>query len=183
MGGAAHIFAACFVVTLVVCGCLGARLPLTLHDGIVTVGDGEDHTVILVDRQVLGPLYGHALRAYLAKNPGELSTHSFSVIDDARVVVSPAASRLLVCGRWASSVSGIFHRAQSILLVNPSALPEDLNLSATLLPRTSVYFGEYADTPSRSSWLNLPGPQVRQIDGASLFIPDWPGKLLKPDHA
>jgi hypothetical protein len=169
------------VAILVLIGFATRSLPITFAGGVVTVGSGSDKTLILVDRKVLGPMYGHTLRSFLAKNRDQLNNHSFILVESPHDVSLPNANRLVICGRLdsRSHLSSYFEKGQPITFVNPSFFPEEAKLTDTLLGTTSVYFGEYTYLPSRSSWSNYPGIKTIQIDGASDFVPNWPQAILK----
>ena len=155
-----------------------ATAPILVHfdRGAVTIGKGPVTTIVLVDRKVMGSLYGHTFRKFVAANPAALSGGSFIFIETPRDLSSAPMANLVISGRFApgSEIVSKFGQGKQVILVNPSGFPDDAGLSHDAIQKTIVYFGEYSQAPSRSSWANYPGIRIIQIDGASDFVPSWP---------
>jgi hypothetical protein len=164
------------VVLLVLIGLETNPLPIHNHQGVVILGTGNDCTVILVDRTVMGSLYGHAFRKFLA-NHSELAHHRrYAFVESADRVPATKASQYVVSGRFAADETLVAKIGSSsrIILVNPSGFPHAAQPGGDLQGQTTVYFGEYAETPSRAAWTRVAGVKAVQISGAADFVPSWP---------
>jgi hypothetical protein len=136
-----------------------------------------------VDRKVLGLFYGHTFRKFLAASPGQVSACTFIFTESPLHLPSENIHCLVVSGGppplGDSSPSAYLDRGERIIMVNPSFTPDDAKLNNALVARMVVYFGEYMQLPSRSSWSSYPGLKVLQIDGAANFVPNWPTVILQ----
>jgi hypothetical protein len=179
--GASGAVAVALVVVLVLTGLATRSLPLSLNHGVVAVGSGEARTVILVDRKVMGSLYGHTFRRFLANDPAVLDHTTFLLSESSVHLPSMPKASWVVSGRFTENdILPQLPKGSSLILVNPSALPEDAGLGKGLAGSTLVYFGEYCQAPSRSSWSSYPGIKTLEIEGASDFVPSWPQAILAP---
>ena len=168
------------VALLIGTGGVTASQSIAYSRGVVTVGKGAANTVIFVDRRVMGALYGHTFRKFVVVNHGKLSEDSYCFVESSRDLPSFSITRAIVSGRLAGEsdiISKLAHGTQ-VILVNPACSPDDAKWDGSLTEMTTVYFGEYAQAPSRSSWLDIPGIKARRIDGASDFVPSWPQAIL-----
>ena len=170
------------VAILIVIGITTASLPIASSPGVVTLGKGGTETLILVDRQVMGSFFGHTFRKFLAKNPDQLASSTFILVESSRDLPSSTLARLVISGRFSQEdkVVSNLDQGREIILINPSCFPQEAKLNKDLIEKTVVYFGEYYQAPSRSSWSSYPGIKALQIDGASDFVPSWPQAILTP---
>jgi hypothetical protein len=168
------------VALLVWIGAVTASQPIAYSRGWVTVGKGPAATVLFVDRHVMGSLYGHTFRRFVAMNPGELSDGSYCFVESVRDLPRSSIKRVIVSGRFAGENDMLSRFAQGtrVILVNPGCSPDEAKWDGALTEKTTVYFGEYSQSPTRSFWSNVPGLKPRQIDGASDFVPSWPQVIL-----
>lgn len=173
------VFAVTLIAVLVLIGFATRSLPISLNRGVVTMGRGESRTVILVDRKVMGSLYGHTFRRFLAARSGELARSTFLFTESSAHLPAAVPASWAVSGRFTQDhILPQLQQVSSLILLNPSSFPEDAGLNKELTGRTLVYFGEYCQEPSRSSWSSYPGIKTFQIDGASDFVPSWPQAIL-----
>lgn len=164
------------VALVVLAGIHAARLPIIAARGGVVMGRGPHLRAIIVDRGVMGKLFGHTLRKYLLEHRDELSDTTFFVTECPDDAMPAQASQAVISGRMLKDpavVASLQHSGQ-IILVNPVCFPEETAWDASLAARTEVYFGEYSQEPSRSSWSSCPNIKMRIIDGAGDFVPEWP---------
>jgi hypothetical protein len=169
------------VIALVVLrGAVTAPQPITYFRGEVTVGKGPTHTIIFVDRRVMGSLYGHAFRKFAATNRDKFFDGSYCFVESSRDVPPFSTTCAIVSGRFAGErdILSKFATGTQVILVNPACSPDETMWAVGMIERTTVYFGEYAQGPARSSWSNVPGIRPRQIEGASDFVPSWPEVIL-----
>jgi hypothetical protein len=168
------------VLLFIAKGLAGTSLSIAANKGEVTIGKGSSHTLIFVDRQVMGSFYGHTLRKFLATNPDQLSRSTFILLESPRDLKNLAVNRVIVSGQLMQEqkVVGNLNPGEQIVIVNPSCSPDEVKLNKALLEKTLVYFGEYSQAPSRNSWSSWPGIKTFQIDGAGDFVPSWPQMLL-----
>jgi hypothetical protein len=173
------------VVILIVIGIAAAPLPIKATGPAIILGRGPEICVIFVDRTVMGKLYGHTLREYLDKNPGQVATSTFIVTESAACVLPSRLNKVIVSGRLIQDAADTLNssRPDRVILINPDGVPEKSEWGNSLASRTWVYFGEYSQTPSRSSWVNFPGIKTLLIDGAADFVPAWPQAVLKSSGA
>lgn len=170
------------VAVFILIGLASPSLPITSSAGVATIGKGSTKTLIFVDRQVMGSLYGHTFRKFLAKNPDQLAKNTFILAESSHDLPSSDINYVVVSGRFTQEDNLVsrFNQGEQIILVNPSCFPEETKLNNGLIAKTLVYFGEYSQVPSRSSWSSYPGIKALQIDGASDFVPSWPQAILTP---
>jgi O-Antigen ligase len=175
------VASAAFVAAVILTGLATSSLPIRSSAGAVTIGRGTAQTFIFVDRQVMGSLFGHTFRKFLTQNPDQISTRTFNLVESSHELPSSGIACLVVSGRFTreGTVVSNLNEGKEVILVNPVCLPDDAKLNG-LTGKTLVYFGEYSQAPSRSSWLNYPGIKALQIDGASDFVPSWPQAILMP---
>ena len=146
----------------------------------VTIGSGPVSTVIFVDRRVMGSLYGHTVRKFLAANPDILRNNRFIFLESSRDFPA-VATHFVISGRFMqdANILSRFDQGQQMILVNPAGFPDEIQ-PKDWIEKTTVYLGEYSHAPSRSSWSNYPGLKTVQIEGASDFIPSWPETIWSP---
>jgi hypothetical protein len=170
------------VALIVLIGIATAPLPLHFARGMITIGKGPATTLIFVDRKVMGTLYGHAFRKYMAANPPLLSTGTYCFIEAPRDLPFAPVSNLVISGRFAQgdNILSKIDSENQVIILNPTGYPDDARWSHDVLGKTTVYFGEYSQAPSRSSWANFPGIKTIQINGASDFVPSWPEAIWSP---
>ncbi len=168
------------VVMLVAVGAVTASQPITCSRGWVTVGKGPMKTVIFVDRHVMGSLYGHTFRKFVAVNHDNLFDGSYCFVESSRDLPPFSTTCAVVSGRFAGKRDIIFKLAPGtqMILVNPVCSPDEAMWDRNLTEKTTVYFGEYFQAPARALWSNVPGIRSRQIEGASDFVPSWPEVIL-----
>ena len=171
------------VASLIFVGNATTSLPI-IDRGAVTVGTGPVRNLILVDRHVLGSLFGHAFRKFLAMNPEVISGNRFIFVESSRDWPSGPINSFVVSGRFVSDIGlrSKFNQGTRVILVNPSGYPDAVR-NADWFEKTVVYFGEYSQAPSRSAWQNVPGLKAIQINGAGDFVPGWPQAILTPPKA
>ncbi len=169
------------VAALILSGLASSSLSIHFDAGMVTIGNGPEKTLVFVDRQVMGALYGHTFRKFLAASSRLTHDNTFIFVESADRLPSTNFDRLVVSGRFSqdTKVLSLTHGSQ-IIFVNPSCIPAFATLSANESDNTIVYFGEYSQIPARSSCSGRPGVRMLQIDGASDFIPTWPQAILSP---
>jgi hypothetical protein len=175
------VIAVAVVAGLVLTGFATRSLPISMRGQMVTVGRGNAQTVILVDRKVMGSLFGHTFRRFLTNHPGELDRATFLLSELSDHLPAMSKASWIVSGRFTQDgLLPQLPQGSSLILLNPSALPEDAGLGKNLAGRTLVYFGEYSRVPSRSFWSSYPGIRILEIEGASDFVPSWPQAILAP---
>jgi hypothetical protein len=164
------------VALLILAGATNAAWAVHRERGITTIGIGKDSIVIFVDRKVMGSLYGHTFRRFLAKNPALARQHQFVFVESEDGPPGVMAGQLVVSGRFVEDPA-LFAKVgfdTKIVLVNPSGFFDRAQIGRDWASRTTVYFGEYAEAPARSAWSGLPGVKAVQIEGAADFVPSWP---------
>ena len=168
------------VATLTLIGTVTAAQPIAYAHGSVTVGNGPTNTVIFVDRRVMGSLYGHAFRKYVATNGDEFPDGSYCFVETSRDLPLPSPRRVIVSGDFAREphIISKIARGTQMIIVNPACSPDEGGWDVKLIGKATVYFGEYSQAPSRSTWSNVRGIKALQIDGASDFVPSWPQIIL-----
>ena len=167
------------VIALIWLGVSTTSQPIKFSNGVVTVGEGPAKTVVFVDRQVVGSLFGHTFRKYVAENPDLLRDGSFEFIESGRTPILSPVDCLVISGRCAgkSGTATQIGPRERIVLVNPTCFPDEAQLSPDVIKNATVFFGEYSQSPSRSSWLSERGVKSVQIVGASDFVPSWPAAI------
>jgi hypothetical protein len=170
------------VAILILLGVATSTLPIVGTPDRVTLGRSSDQTVIFVDRKIMGSLYGHTFRKFLARNPDQLNKTTFIFVESSSGLPSSSIACLVVGGRFAQKKEIISNldKGENVILINPTCSPDETGLDESLVAKTLVYFGEYSQVPSRSSWSSYPGVKAFQIDGASDFVPSWPEAILIP---
>jgi hypothetical protein len=180
--GLGGLISTCVVAGLILIGFVGASLPIKATDGAVVLGRGPDINVIFVDRAVMGKLYGHTLRRFLAKNRDWLSDNTYIVSESPDYVTPASMHEMIVSGQMMhdAKVASDLNHSDQIILINPDCFPNETKWVAGMASKTSVYFGEYSQSPARSSWVSYPIVKSLLIDGASDFVPSWPQAVWKP---
>ncbi len=175
------VFSSALVALLVAIGFCTVSLPLAATNGAVAIGQGPAIHVIMADRGVMGKLYGHALRNYLSEHRSELSENMFYITESPNGAMPDHASQTIISGSMmkSSAISDALKRSGQIILVNPGCFPEETSWDPNLASKTAVYFGEYSQSPSKSSWSSYPRVRMLIIAGAGEFIPSWPKVLWK----
>jgi hypothetical protein len=170
------------VAAVVAIGFFHLSQPVHFSEGTVTIGKGPITTLILVDRQVLGSLYGHTFRRFLDQNRDELVAQTFILRESSSHLPTLGVGCLVASGRLTQEDQVVpkLNQSEQVILINPTGFPGETKLSNVSPGNTLVYFGEYSQAPSRSSWAALPGVHAIQIDGASDFVPTWPQAVLTP---
>jgi hypothetical protein len=179
MSGAASLG---IVVILVLTGFATSSFPITAGNGIVTIGRGSTKTLVFVDRQVMGPYFGKTFRKFMAKEHDELFKNTFVLVESEDSLPANPVKLLVISGKFIQSnrVISYLSKGKKIIFVNPAGFPDEAGFNKNLVDNMWVYFGEYSQAPSRSSWSNYPGIKTLQIDGASDFVPAWPQAILPP---
>ena len=163
-------------------GCVTATLPIEVENSTVMIGRGSDKTLIYIDRGVMGKLYGHSLRRFLSGNVANLAGKTYLVTETSRYRGPADASQIIISGRMAQSVqipSDLQQQGQ-LTLINPACFPEEMRWNLPGTTKVRVYFGEYAQNSSRSSWETCAGVRYLMIGGAGDFVPAWPGVIWSP---
>jgi hypothetical protein len=170
------------VITAIAIGHASAGLPVSANGGVVIVGNGEQKTVIYVDRAVMGKLYGHALREYLNQNHHLLSSHTYIVTESSGYEVPAGTNQVVIGGSMLRESSVALERSRSnqIVLINPDCFPEETKSEFGAVKNVFVYFGEYSQSPARSSWAAGIAGKTFVIEGAGDFVPSWPQAVWKP---
>jgi len=168
------------VVMLVAVGAVTAPEPITYSRGWVTMGKGPTNTAIFVDRYVMGSLFGHTFRKFVAMNRNKLSEGSYCFVESSRDLPPFSITCVIVSGRFAGENKNIskLARGTQVILVNPTCSPDEATWDGSLIEKTTVYFGKYSQAPARASWSDVPGIRPREIEGASDFVPSWPEVIL-----
>jgi hypothetical protein len=168
------------VAALIGVGVITTSLPIKWTHDLVIVGKGKAGTVVFVDRKVMGSLYGHSFRKFLARNLEAISQGSYCFVESSDHLAPASATLVVVSGRFAGEdkIDPQVDRCSQIIFVNPMSSPDDTGLNHNLIERATVYFGEYCEARSRSSWTNIPHLKALQIEGAGDFIPSWPQAIL-----
>jgi hypothetical protein len=161
-------------------GCATATLPIKEENQVITIGHGRNQSLIYIDREVMGKLYGHTLRKYWLESGDKFSERAYVITETPQFSPPTDVSQMIVCGKMAQSVR-IPARLQpsQLILINPDCFPGELKWDASVT-KARVYFGEYAQGPSRSSWETCPDARYLVIDGAGDFVPAWPRAIWKP---
>ena len=179
--GLGAVMSVCIVAGLILIGWAGTVVPIQATSRAVTLGQGPVLNVIFVDRDVMGKLYGHAFRRYLETNPEQLTVGTFIVTESSDYKMATKVHELIVSGRtWsaAGDAGGRCH-ADQIILINPEGDAQKAMWDKRQASNTCVYFGEYSQDPSRSSWESCPGIKTLVIGGGADFVPTWPQAVLK----
>src|SRR6202012_4573996 len=117
--------------------------------GGVVLGEGSPRIAIIVDTQVMGKSYGHALRRYLA---GHSTPFALEVIEPG-VCPIPIDNQMLILGGGVSHTQ-IAQRLSNfkggLILLNPYFYPKDLK--GAQKSSISAYFGEFSQSPASSEW-------------------------------
>jgi hypothetical protein len=173
---------ACVVAGLIGAGCATAMPSIDMENATIIIGHGANKTLIYIDRDVMGKLYGHTLRKFLTGSATNLSGKTYIVTETSRYLVPADVSQIIVSGRMAQSVQipADLQQPGRLILINPACLPEQMRWNPATTVKARVYFGEYAQYPSRSSWESCAGVQYVTIDGAGDFVPAWPGAIWSP---
>jgi len=170
---------AAIVVGLIATGNLTTSQPINYTRGLVIVGNGPVQTVIFVDRKVMGSLFGHAFRKFVASNHDALNQGAYCFVESSRDLPPAPTTRVIVSGRFARESEIVSQlKGTQIVIINPACAPDEASLAGDSIGRTTVYFGEYSQISDRSSWSNVPGIKTLQIDGAGDFVPSWPMAIL-----
>jgi hypothetical protein len=169
------------VALLIMVGITHASLPIRFVNGATIIGNGPDATLILVDRGVMGKLYGHTLRRFLAGDRERLAEGSFVVSESATRAVPQKLHQVILSGHFVHDGKTIaaLDGATRIVLVNPDCFPAEVMMDPGMAFKTFVYFGEYSQSPSRSTWASYPGVKAQLIAGAGDFVPAWPEAILE----
>jgi hypothetical protein len=170
------------VAIVILIGFAGESLPLKKTGGAVTLGNGPNLNLIFVDRDVMGKLYGHALRKYLDENRDQLAENTFIITESPAYIMPPGLHEVIFSGRLMQDVSiaAVLNVSHQIIFINPGCYPGKTEWSDAWASRTAVYFGEYSQSPARSAWASDRNIKTLSIDGASDFVPSWPYAVLKP---
>lgn len=173
LGGVASII---LVGTVVLVGLKEASLPIHGTRYSVVIGNGPKLIVIYVDRTVMGKMYGHSLRKYLAECGEAKSAYTYIVTEIPSEEVPRNAQQVIVGGRLMRDphVAIALDRSEQIILINPECFPQEAAWNARWAVKTTVYFGEYAQSPAYASWSSCPLIKSQVIDEASDFVPSWP---------
>jgi len=183
--GLAALFSTCVITALILIGCVTVALPVKADSKSTVIGRGSNRTVIFVDRAVMGKLYGHTLRKFLAGDSADLSANTYIITEAPEYIVPDGVSQIVVSGKMAQNLqwTADLRQVNRVILINPSCLPEEMKWIAPVASRMCVYFGEYSQESSRSSWEACPGVRYLMINGAGDFVPAWPGAIWKPAGA
>ena len=176
------LVAASAVIAIIWVGLAKATLPIKADGGTIVIGEGKDTTIIYVDREVMGKLYGHTLRKFFAGSRPNLTENTYIVTERLDYVAAKDAYQIILSGKMACDADLVsrLHSPDQVILVNPACFPEEITWSSNVTSRARVYFGEYSQFPSRSSWESCPGVRFLVIEGAGDFVPGWPGAIWKP---
>jgi len=168
------------VLMLIGFGRATATLPIEAENQVITIGHGRNQSLIYIDREVMGKLYGHTLRKYWLESGEKLSEQAYVITETPQFPPPTDVSQMIVCGKMAQRVQipARFQPSQ-LILINPDCFPGELKWDASVT-KARVYFGEYAQGASRSSWETCPGARYLVIDGAGDFVPAWPRAIWKP---
>ncbi len=167
------------VAILVLVGWSTTVLPIRKEGRATVLGLGVNRTVIFIDRGVMGKLYGHTLRRFMAESGADISQRTYIVTESADYLIPTGVAQAILSGKMVHEVSGVSHCKQ-VVLINPACFPEEMQWKTNSASQPCVYFGEYSQSPSRSSWETWPKVRYVVIDGAGDFVPGWPGALWKP---
>lgn len=180
--GVSVLFSICIVFVVIFVGNAKATLPIRTENKAVIIGEGASRTIIYIDREVMGKLYGHTLRKFLKESGASISGRLYLVTETPEYVSLTDASQIIASGRMArdAKLMSDLHRVDQVILINPACFPEEMRWDAKAAAKTRVYFGEYSQFPSRSSWENCSSVRYLVIDGAGDFVPAWPGAIWKP---
>jgi hypothetical protein len=176
------LVSACIVAGVVGVGCAMATLPIKAENSTVMIGHGANKALIYIDRDVMGKLYGHTLRRFLAESGVNLSGKAYIVTETSQYPAPMDVSQIIVSGRMVQSVRIPSDLQQSgrLILINPACFPEEMRWDQPGTAKMRVYFGEYAQNSSRSSWETCAGVRYLMIAGAGDFVPTWPGAIWNP---
>jgi hypothetical protein len=179
--GLSALSCSAIVGALILAGCATAALPIKVDGHLIALGSGPQVNIILVDRTVMGRLYGHTFRGYLTSKPGLLAANTFMISESPDFAFPSRIHELIVSGGLLKDAGRnfAFARADRIILINPGDVPENSTWERNWTSKSCVYFGEYSQAPSRSSWAGLSGVRTHLIEGAADFVPSWPRALLQ----
>jgi hypothetical protein len=176
------LLSACVVVGVIGVGCVTATLPIQVQSSTVMIGHGVSKTLIYIDRGVMGKLFGHTLRRFLTGNATNLSGKTYITTETSQYQGLLDVSQIIVSGGMAQSVQipADLQQSGQLILINPLCFPEEMRWNHSSPAKVRVYFGEYAQCASRSSWESCAGVRYLMIGGAGDFVPAWPGAIWSP---
>jgi hypothetical protein len=183
--GKGGLYSACAVTVLILIGSFSTAASIRAENKAVIIGGGTNRVVVFVDREVMGKLYGHTLRKYLAEGGAAISANTYIVTETPEYRMPDGVSQIIISGRMVQNLqrAAELRRANQVILINPESFPEEMRWIAPVASRMRVYFGEYSQEPSRSSWEACSGVRYRVISGAGDFVPAWPGAIWNPTGA
>jgi hypothetical protein len=182
MIGTSGLVSAGVVALVILAGRSWAQLPITMNDRMTVLGRGANMDVIFVDRNVLGKLYGHALRKFLFDRVDRAAEMKIIVTEFADSSMPAPIRRTVVSGGLMAdeAIMPALNRSDRIILINPGAFPTRRAWDPGLASKTTLYFGEYSDSTSRSVWAGCAVARLDVIPGAADFVPSWPAAVWRP---
>ena len=159
--------------TLILFCLLGSRGTeiKAIQNGIV-LGGGDPAIWIVVDRKVMGQNYGRTIRTYLSLSQSR--EESIGIVESPRNLPSLTNKTVVLAGMMPSSdLSKIgLSSEKKVILLNPSFLPQEINITEKYNSNIVVIFGEFSQSRAASAWESL--GSVKHIPGAGDFLPHWP---------
>jgi hypothetical protein len=181
--GMPGLFSAGVVAAIILVGKITSTWPIKFDGDAVVLGGGANKTVIYIDREVTGKLYGHTLRKFLQK-AGTLD-QIYLITENPEYITPAGVSQIIMSGSMASNILRISPRTEwnQVVLINPTCFPEEMHWNAGSAFKMCVCFGEYSQFASRSSWESCAGVRHYVIEGAGDFVPAWPSVIWNPAGA
>lgn len=138
------------------------------------IGSANPATWVIGDPKVLGQQPGKTLRRYIQQTPAEAVGFSRSL-----AAIPPSAlnhtTKWVVAGSLNADdleeLRKLVAANQKVVCLNPWFYPIEAGLTNSP-EKPMVHFGNFSQSPARSSWESLQAAQV--IDGAGEFLPNWP---------
>ncbi len=165
------------LIVLLIIGRLTTSLPIVRTGDTVELKGDNRRTFILLDRHVLGPLFGHTFRRYIEDLDGRTWVFVEPGISPPKTINTDDVWLEGKLSWPVNAVHDAFQNCHHIVLINPDFFPDDLSLTSVESRKTAVYIGEYCQMPSRYAWSHS-GLNSVQIHAAGDFIPDWPISII-----
>jgi hypothetical protein len=141
-------------------------------NGVITLGDGEPVTWLVIDKKVMGANYGHILRRFLAAHVSGV----IAITASSSKLPSFVGKTVVLAGSVLDLKPSIISSAHRIIILNPTRFPQEIGLSTVNASNVTVYFGQFSTSPSIDSWSDI--YPIRIIKGIGDFVPNWPSLVL-----
>jgi len=147
---------------------------------LVLIGGTKPTVWLVADPKVLGQEYGRTLRKYLQSHETEI----LGIVESVENLPDASGATVIFTGtldeEGKARLASLSGNAAELILVAPSFLPHELELSIHSNRKIKVIVGELAQSASLQAWKDV--AEIQIVEGVGAFFQNWPEIFFDKQH-